>query len=218
VLSESTENYLTALLRLEEAGEAATTTVLARRLDVAPASVTGMLKKLADADLVTHRRYRGATLTPRGRRAAGAVLRRHRLVETFLVRALGFPRERVHAEAHRWEHAVSEEAVERIDSWLGHPRRDPHGAAIPPGAGRSPREYRLAALEAGAAATVAAVAGIDAAHADYLRGLGLVTGAALRVVERRPFGGPVTLDVGGHRCIVGPEVTAHVTVREEIET
>jgi len=136
--SEAVENYLTAILRLEEAGEVASTSLLAARLQVARPSVTGMLKRLGDAGLVDHEPYRGARLTARGRRSARAVIRRHRLVESFLVGTLGMDPDAVHDEAHRLEHALSDEVVDRLDAWLGHPEHDPHGQPIPRGPGGRP--------------------------------------------------------------------------------
>jgi len=131
MLTEAVENYLTAILRLEDQGGAATTSALAERLEVARPSVTGMLKRLAIDGLVTHERYRGVRLTDRGRVAALQVIRRHRLVETFLVDTLGMPADKVHVEAHRLEHALSDEVVDRLDAWLGRPTTDPHGQPIP---------------------------------------------------------------------------------------
>jgi len=132
MLTESVENYLGAILRLEEAGiGSASTSELAERLQVARPSVTGMLKRLAADGLVSHRRYRGVRLTRTGRREARRVIRRHRLVETFLVTVLGMPADRVHQEAHRLEHAVSDEVIDRLDLWLGRPAEDPHGQPIP---------------------------------------------------------------------------------------
>jgi len=215
MLSESTENYLTAILRLEDKKGAAATSTLAQHLEVAPASVTGMLKKLALHGLVEHRRYRGTQLTSQGRDAALAVIRRHRLVETFLVRVLGLEPKRVHAEAHRWEHVLSDDVVERLDAWLGHPERDPHGTPIPAPVRRRPVETRLTALAAGEQGVVLTAGGNDDRHAAYIRKLGLVPGAMVRAIKRRPFGGPLSLDVAGRRSIVGPEVTDFVTIREE---
>ena len=130
--SEAVENYLTAILRREEAtGEAVATSDLADRLRVARPSVTGMLKRLAADGLVRHEPYRGVRLTGTGRRVALGVIRRHRLVETFLVTVLGMPADAVHDEAHRLEHALSDEVVERLDAWLGRPQHDPHGQPIP---------------------------------------------------------------------------------------
>ena len=129
--SESTENYLTEILRLQQAGTKATTSLLAERLGVARPSVTGMLKKLDRDGLVTHQRYIGVALTPSGHDLAVTVLHRHRLVETFLVEILDFSPDAVHDEAHRLEHALSDEVVRRLDAWLGHPAVDPHGTPIP---------------------------------------------------------------------------------------
>jgi DtxR family Mn-dependent transcriptional regulator len=131
VLTEATENYLTEILKLEETAGEATTSVLADRLAVARPSVTGMLKRLAGEGLVDHRPYRAARLTAAGRRAALAVRRRHRLVETFLVTTLGMDPAGVHAEAHRWEHVISPEVLDRLDDFLGRPDRCPHGSPIP---------------------------------------------------------------------------------------
>lgn len=129
--SESVENYLTEILRLEEAGTAATTGALAERLGVSRPSVTGMLQRLDETGLLVYERYRATALTRRGRRVARSVVRRHRLVETFLVDVLGMSPDRVHAEAHRLEHALSDEVIERLDDWLGRPTKDPHGSPIP---------------------------------------------------------------------------------------
>lgn len=213
--SESVENYLSEILRLEEAEAAASTGALADRLQVAQPSVTGMLRRLADDRLVRYEPYRGARLTGPGRRRARALLRRHRLVETFLVRALGMAPDRVHDEAHRWEHALGDDAVERLDRWLGQPTVDPHGTPIPdaPAARRS--RQRLTLLPTGVTARVVAVANQGPDHLAYLAALGLERDAPVTITERRPFAGPVTLDVAGQTCVVGHEVTEYVTVREE---
>jgi DtxR family Mn-dependent transcriptional regulator len=144
MLSESVENYLTEILRLEESAEPATTSVLARRLAVARPSVTGMVKRLAADGFILHERYKAVRLTPRGRRAGRAVIRRHRIVETFLVDVLEMSPDSVHEEANRLEHALSEEVIDRLDAWLGRPTRDPHGKPIP-GPGGSRRTRRTVA-------------------------------------------------------------------------
>lgn len=213
MLTESVADYLTEILRLEEAGEPASTSVLAQRLQVARPSVSGMLRRLADDRLITYTPYQSARLTARGRRRARAMLRRHRLVETFLVQALGMAADQVHAEAHRWEHALSDDAVDRLDRWLGNPAADPHGTPIPSDTPTDSR--RLAALPVDQPAHIVAVATRDADHAAYLHGLGLRPGARVVVTEKRPFAGPVTLDVDGRSCIVGAEVTEYISVHEE---
>jgi DtxR family Mn-dependent transcriptional regulator len=130
-LSESIENYLKTIYSLEEAQIPATTVTLAEWLGVKPPSITGMIKRLAERKLLRHRPYHGVALTAAGRRRARAIMRRHRLIELFLVRVLRFAPNEVHEEAERWEHVVSAAALERIDIALGRPSHDPHGKPIP---------------------------------------------------------------------------------------
>lgn len=213
--SEATENYLTAILRLEDDLGVAATKVLADRLSVAPPSVTGMLKKLDRDGLVNHERYRGTWLTPEGRVVAEAVLRRHRLVETFLVRELGLPEDQVHAEACRLEHALSDKVVDRLDAWLGLPLVDPHGTSIPRPPHAATQDLALSRIPAGSTVAIDSVRARDDDHAAYLTALGLIPGAEVEVIERRPFGGPLTLEINDHQQVVGPEVTEYVTIRKE---
>jgi len=213
--SEATENYLTAILRLEDDLGVAATKELADRLAVAPPSVTGMLKKLDRDGLVNHERYRGTWLTDEGREVAEAVLRRHRLVETFLVRELGLPEDQVHAEACRLEHALSDKVVDRLDAWLGTPLVDPHGTSIPRPPHADTPDLALSRIPTGTTVAVDGVRPRDHDHATYLTSLGLVPGAEVAVIERRPFGGPLTLIIDGHQHVVGPEVTEYVTIRKE---
>jgi DtxR family Mn-dependent transcriptional regulator len=137
-LSRSVEDYLKAIWQLAKAGDAATSEIAAR-LDVAPPSVTGMIKRLAEAGHVEYEPYRGVRLTRQGRAAALAVIRRHRIIETYLIMKLGYDWSNVHEEAERLEHAVSGELVERMSFALGHPRYDPHGAPSRRRTGRSRR-------------------------------------------------------------------------------
>ncbi len=218
MLSESVADYLTDILRLEESGQVASTSELADRLQVARPSVTGMLKRMADDKLVIYEPYRGVTLTGLGRRQARVMLRRHRLVETFLVRALGMAPDRVHDEAHRWEHAVSDDAIERIDHWLGRPKVDPHGTVIPTKTKTKSRRAnvrRLSSLDAGVTAVIVALDSRDPDHLAYLTSLGLVPSAEVTMIDRRPFAGPMTLVISGQQHTVGPEVTEYVTIRKE---
>ncbi|MBX9927443.1 MAG: metal-dependent transcriptional regulator, partial [Gemmatimonadaceae bacterium] len=145
-LSHSVEDYLKAIYEAERDGPAPTNT-LAARLGVAPASVSGMLTRLAAQKLVTVERYRGARLTAAGRKAALALIRRHRILETYLVAMLGIGWDEVHAEAERLEHAASPKLIERMAEALGHPAVDPHGAPIP-GPDGAVRDGRLRTLAA----------------------------------------------------------------------
>jgi DtxR family transcriptional regulator, Mn-dependent transcriptional regulator len=130
-LSETIQDYLKGIYKLQASGGRATVTALARDQGVSPASASAMLKKLAVLDLLEHEPYRGARLTPAGEKVALEVIRHHRLLELYLARTLGLAVDDVHAEADRLEHAISEELEERIDRALGYPTHDPHGDPIP---------------------------------------------------------------------------------------
>jgi DtxR family transcriptional regulator, Mn-dependent transcriptional regulator len=130
-LSQTAEDYLKEIYKLQAEQGRASTTALAKRVGVAPPSATSMVKKLAALKLVTHERYRGVTLTPAGEKAAVEVIRHHRLIEQYLSETLGVPVDEVHGEADRLEHAISEELEARIDESLGFPTHDPHGDPIP---------------------------------------------------------------------------------------
>src|SRR5918912_572562 len=130
-VSEAIQDYLKEIYKLEAAEERATTSAIARRMDVAPSSVTAMVKKLAALGLAEHEPYRGVVLTGAGKRVALEVVRHHRLLELYLAETLGLHVDDVHAEADRLEHAISEELEAKIDAQLGYPTHDPHGEPIP---------------------------------------------------------------------------------------
>jgi DtxR family Mn-dependent transcriptional regulator len=125
------EDYLKVIFELETAGGVAGTNEIAAALDIAPASVSGMVRRLAEHGLIAHERYRGVRLTKSGRRAALRTIRRHRVIEAYLTSALGYPWNRVHDEAERLEHAASDELIDRMAAAIGEPSTDPHGAPIP---------------------------------------------------------------------------------------
>jgi DtxR family Mn-dependent transcriptional regulator len=214
-LTGPVEDYLKAVYELERAGGPAATTDLAARLGVAPASVTGMVRRLALQGLLTHRRYRGVRLTPAGRRAALRIIRRHRIIESYLVRALGYRWDEVDEEAERLEHAASDEFVDRMAAAIGEPTNDPHGAPIPSreGAVAEARYRTLADLVAGAAAEVMQVSDDDPELLRYLADLAIKPGSTVRVAYRAPFGGPITLEVGEVVRVVGPALAERVLVR-----
>ena len=130
-LTGQAEDYLKAIYELERNGAPAGTNDIAARLGIAPASVTGMVQRLARLGLVTTERYRGARLTDAGRAAALQLIRRHRIIESYLVERLGFTVDDVHDEAERLEHAASDLLVERMAAAIGNPTEDPHGTPIP---------------------------------------------------------------------------------------
>ncbi len=210
----SAEDYLKAIYALERGGAAAATTALAEQLGVAPASATGMVRRLAEQGLVTHERYHGARLTPAGRRVALGVLRRHRVLEAYLVRALGYGWDAVHAEAERLEHAVSDDLIDRMAAAIGAPAVDPHGAPIPDRDGTvAEGDYpTLADVASGDAAAIVRVGDEDPGLLRYLAARALVPGAVVRVVDRAPFGGPIVLEVGGATVQVGPALAERLWV------
>jgi DtxR family Mn-dependent transcriptional regulator len=213
-LTDAIQDYVKEIYKLEAAGLRATTSALAERLEVAPPSVTSMLKKLASLGLVEHERYRGATLTEPGKRVALEVIRHHRLLEQYLVETLGLPIDAVHAEADRLEHALSEELEAYIDRTLGFPTSDPHGDPIPgPDLKLAPlKTTPLSTLEPGAKATVSRVPDADGEVLRYLTKLKLTPGTRLEVRSSAPFDGPLTVRVGGADHAISRELAAQISV------
>ena len=213
-LTDSIQDYLKEIYKLEAAGRRATTSALAERLEVSQPSVTAMVKKLATLGLVEHERYRGATLTDAGRRVALEVIRHHRLIEQYLVETLGLPLDAVHAEADRLEHALSEELEAHIDRTLGFPTRDPHGDPIPDADLNVALQdlTPLSALDPGTKATVSRVPDRDGEVLRYLTELKLVPGSKLEVRAAAPFDGPLTVRVGGSDHAISRELAAQISV------
>ncbi len=196
-VTRAMEDYLKALFELGEAD--VKPRELAAAVGVAPASVTGMLDKLASLKLIRYRKYHGASLTPAGRALALETLRHHRLLETYLAQALGYGLHEVHDEAERLEHVISEAFEERVDALLGRPTHDPHGDPIPQRDGTVPPTLGapLAELAVDARARITRVTNQDPHVLTYLADHGLVPGAVVRVAARAPFDGPVTVAVVG---------------------
>jgi DtxR family transcriptional regulator, Mn-dependent transcriptional regulator len=217
-LSRSVEDYLKTIYSLTERGEAASTSKVAEALDVSPASVSGMVKRLAEAGWVEHLPYRGVTLTPQGARAALRILRRHRILETYLTERLGYAWEDVHAEAERLEHAASDDLIDRMAIALHHPSHDPHGAPIPTRGGEiEMRELEpLARGEPGQRLWVRAVQDDDPARLRSMEARGLIPGALLQV-EARMTGGGVLIRLGGPEGelqSVGPALAGRIWVAQ----
>lgn len=185
-LSRSVEDYLKAIYCLSLSGGAVSTSSIAEALEVQPASVTGMVKRLAESELVEHVPYRGVQLTPVGSREALRVLRRHRILEIYLTDRLGYPWEDVHREAERLEHAASDELIQRMDNALGNPTHDPHGAPIPTAAGQIEHtdSLTLAELNADMDALIRAVRDDDSEELRVMEAAGLLPGARVRIHRR----------------------------------
>ncbi len=208
------EDYLKAIFKLQSGGERVTTTALAQQLDVSPASVTKMVKRLAELGLLEHTPYQGVTLTGKGKRIALEVIRRHRLFELYLTQVMGLPWDQVHSEAERIEHVLSEHLEKRIEEILGYPLEDPHGDPIPnkdlemPDIATAP----LSELEEGEQASIRRVSDHDPECLRYLASLGLVPRATVEVLEKAPFKGPIRLKVGGSECVIGRELASTIYV------
>lgn len=211
------EDYLKAVFHLGSR-DGATTTAIAELLGVSAPSVSAMLKRLADGELVD-RGPGTVQLTEHGRRHALRVVRRHRLLETFLAEVLDVPWDEVHDEAEVLEHALSEQLEARIATYLGHPERDPHGDPIPSADGEHDETWAdpLAAAPTGSTFVVERVADRDAEALRYLAALDIRPGTTIGVGERDPFGGPLWVETGppGDRRVhpLGPPLTRMVTGR-----
>jgi DtxR family Mn-dependent transcriptional regulator len=216
-LSRSVEDYLKAIYGLSRSGDPASTSAVAEALEVQPASVTGMVKRLAEAELVEHVPYRGVRLTEGGRREALRILRRHRIIETYLCNRLGYAWEDVHDEAERLEHAVSDTLIERMAAALEFPSHDPHGAPIPTSAGEIERTdfATLADVEPGGEVRVRAVRDDDPERLRSMQAKGLTPGARVVVGREQVPGGLLRVRVGsgsGTTRSVEPELARLVFV------
>lgn len=214
-LSRSVEDYLKAVESLTARGDSASTSALAEMLDVQPASVTGMVKRLAEWGLLAHVPYRGVTLTESGRREALRVIRRHRILETYLTGVLGYAWDDVHDEAERLEHAASDRLIAAMSEALGQPTHDPHGAPIPTleGTVEATEWASLAGAEAGARVQVRAVDDKGAPELRKMESLGLVPGADVQVTGRDP-NGRMSLEIGesGQGCEIEGALAALIFV------
>ncbi|MEP7763680.1 metal-dependent transcriptional regulator [Sanguibacter sp. 25GB23B1] len=196
-LTSVAQDYLKIVWSLQEwSTEPVTTKLLAERLGVGTSTVSETVRRLTGQGLLEHPRYGSIELTAAGREHAVTIVRRHRLIETFLVSVLGYTWDEVHDEAEVLEHAVSDLMVERIDNHLGHPSRDPHGDPIPGADGVVPvsSALTLAVLDAGASGHVSRISDADPEVLRYFAELGFGLDAHVRVVERRDFAGTVTVE------------------------
>lgn len=207
--SRSTEDYLKAIYELESLGGSAQTSAIAETLDIAPPSVSGMVKRLSESGLLEHVPYRGVQLTRVGRRTALKMVRRHRILETYLTSKLGYDWDSVHDEAERLEHAVSDELIERMAMALGNPRYDPHGAPIPTKDGEieEPDLVALADVPVGKTVELRMVSDKDSERLRFIASLGLRVGVVFEAMARQPFRGPITIRLSGSKIqVVGNEL------------
>ena len=219
--TESVDNYLKAILSLSGPEQRnVSSTALAQRLQVAPASITNMLQKLASATkpYVEYEKHRGVRLSPAGRRRALEVLRHHRLIETFLYEVLDYPLEEVHDEAERLEHFISERFEERISAKLGDPKFDPHGHCIPAMDGKMPKQKSkpLTSIEQDGEFVVDSVSDQDAPLLKRLKAHGIVPGARISVMQQSPGGFALRTDDTSLALILSRRLADAVRIRSSI--
>jgi DtxR family Mn-dependent transcriptional regulator len=207
-LTRSVEDYLKAIYRLAPEGQAASTTQIAQLLDLSAPSVSGMIRRLSEQGLLEHVPYRGVVLTGDGRRIALRMLRRHRLLEAYLVEFLGYTWDTVHDEAERLEHAVSDMLIERMAHALGHPRVDPHGDPIPSSDGSidDVPHAPLTEVHEGETVTICRADTADANLLRFIASSALMPGTRVTVLEHQPFHGPIRLQVDAGERVIGHEL------------
>lgn len=212
--NQTIEDYLKTIYDLESDSGKVTTNALAEKLNLTPASVTGMIKKLSEKKLVTHKRYQGVSLTNAGRKIALEVIRHHRLIELYLKEALGMSWDKVHEEAEKLEHVISEDIEDRIDEFLGYPKSDPHGSPIPTREGKIDKKVTtsLADLEGGHSAEIYEVSDHDPEFLRYLGDLGFYPRTRIKVLSVEPFGGPMNISVGHETHPIGREAARYISV------
>jgi DtxR family Mn-dependent transcriptional regulator len=216
-LSPPVEDYLKTIYMLHERAGEATTTAIAAALEVTPASVTGMVKKLAEMKLVRHTPYQGVELTRSGAKVALEMVRHHRLLELFLIEALGYTWDEVHAEADVLEHVISEEFEDRMEARLGYPTVDPHGDPIPAKDGSFTvlKERALLAMQPGESAQITHLNDTHAEMLRYAASLGLTPNTRLTLIAVEPFGGSLRVKIGQTEKSIGRELAAQIFVAEE---
>jgi DtxR family Mn-dependent transcriptional regulator len=216
-LSPPMEDYLKTIYMLRERSGAASTTAIAAALAVTPASVTGMIKKLAEMKLVRHAPYQGVELTRSGEKIALEIVRHHRLLELFLIEALGYTWDEVHVEADALEHVISEEFEERMAARLRYPTLDPHGDPIPAkdGTFTARKERALLSLQAGESAQITHITDTNAEMLRYAASLGLAPTTRLTLLAAEPFGGSLRVKIGKAEKSIGRELAAQIFVTDE---
>jgi DtxR family transcriptional regulator, Mn-dependent transcriptional regulator len=214
-ISDAVQDYAKAIWSLSQRGdEPVSTSALAERLEVSPASASAMIKRLESMGLVEHEPYHGVQLTRAGERVALEVLRHHRLLELYLAEHLGVPWDRVHDEAEALEHVISEDLEARIAAKLGHPTHDPHGDPIPNAelVIDEGDTHALETLPIGARGTFVRVSDADPTMLRWLHEQGIELGTDLEVVDRQPFEGPLTIRLGEREHVLGGRVARAMRV------
>ncbi len=212
-LSQAVQDYLKIIYKLQEFGPVATTEI-AKELEVSGASVTGMIKRLDSMGFVEYNSYKGVRLSPLGEKYALEILRLHRLLELYLKEKMGFTLDKIHDEACRLEHHISEEFSDKIDEMLGYPQFDPHGHPIPSKTGKLPpmKEQKLSKIEPVAKLIITRIDDNDKKLLAYFESIGLLPGVEVDVLEKEPFNGPIKINYLGQTKVIGNEIAQCIFV------
>ena len=215
--TQSVEDYIKSIYKLQAGGEKVTTSTLAKHLEIGDGSVTDMIKKLSDKKLIHYTPYHGVRLTEAGKRVALKTLRRHRLWEMFLVRFLGYSWDEIHDEAERLEHITSDELERRLDKALGYPRVDPHGDPIPGANGElhPPAYVSLANAGVGVSGTIVRVSDENPEILRYVEKLGLGLNKKVKVKEKIAFDGSVIIQVGSRELPLSEKLSQAIFVQKK---
>jgi DtxR family Mn-dependent transcriptional regulator len=215
-LSYAEENYLKAILKLSGSPDGTVSTnAIAAQLDTSAASVTDMLKKLSDKELITYQRYKGASLTDDGQRIATTLVRKHRLWEVFLVQSLGMTWDEVHEIAEELEHIQSDRLIDRLDAFLGHPKFDPHGDPIPNAQGKYTlrAQIPLSDLKPGQEGVVIGVREDETSFLKHLNEKGLTVGKSIKVITNDDYDNTLSLQVEGHELNLSGKVARNIMIK-----
>ena len=216
MITQAIQDYLKIIFKLANNDKAVSTNAIAEKLQISQASVTGMIKKLSDLKLTTHRPYYGVELTQTGRKIALEIIRHHRLLELYLAEALGYSWDQVHDEAEKLEHVISEEFEDKMAKILGNPKADPHGAPIPSKDGLIEERTLecLSVIDAGQKVQVKQVSDKDPEMLRYLGDIGIFPDVMIDVMEKAPFGGPLLIKVAGKEYNLGERLTDNILVSQ----
>jgi len=217
-LSYAEENYLKAILKLSGSPDGTVNTnAIAAQLDTSAASVTDMLKKLSDKELIIYQRYKGASLTEEGQRTATTLLRKHRLWEVFLVQSLCMTWDEVHEIAEELEHIQSDRLIERLDHFLGHPKFDPHGDPIPNAQGKYTlrAQVPLSELQPGQKGIVIGVRDDETSFLKHLNEKGLTLGKVVEVLSNDEYDNTLSLRVDDHELNLSGKVARNIMIKPD---
>ncbi|WP_435253777.1 metal-dependent transcriptional regulator [Tenacibaculum sp. A30] len=217
MFSQSEENYIKTIYHLEaDFKKGISTNAIAKKLDTKASSVTDMIKKLSEKDVVTYKKYQGVTLTDFGKKTAANIVRKHRLWEVFLVDKLNFSWDEVHEVAEQLEHIKSPKLINELDAFLEYPKRDPHGDPIPD------KEGNLQIIEKSLLSTlkeneIGVCVGVDDSSSEFLRFLdkqGVALGKQIKVVEKEPFDGSLVIEMEGKTLSVSNKIASNLYIQK----